>query len=138
MQALLYANLTSRKLSDSLGGPDFDWPELIEGDTVQIGLRFAQTLGEQDLEIERNVRLVRASLGRLDTRPGSGQWAIQIGTDPPEVGVNTTTLLAHNAGAEAVQAASPAMFTPPAYSLSRVPAVSVLPRRRAGLMCVIV
>ncbi|MCB1091270.1 MAG: hypothetical protein KDL87_07060, partial [Verrucomicrobiae bacterium] len=85
MQTLLYANLTSRKLSDSLGGPDFDWPELIEGDTVQIGLRFAQTLGDQDLEIERHVRLVRASLGRLDTRPGSGQWAIQIGTDPPEV-----------------------------------------------------
>ncbi len=61
MQALLYANLTSRKVSDSLGGPDFDWPELIEGDTIRLGLRFDQTFGDQDLEVERHVRLVRAS-----------------------------------------------------------------------------
>jgi hypothetical protein len=132
VQALLYANLTSRKLSDSLGGPDFDWPELIEGDTVQIGLRFAQTLGDQDLEIERNVRLVRASLGRLDTRPGSGQWAIQIGTDPPEVGVNTTTLLAHNAGAEAVQAALLALITGPSFSVVGVATDSVSVESKDG------
>lgn len=46
MQALLYANLTSRKVSDSLGGPDFGWPELIEGDTIRLGLRFAQIFGD--------------------------------------------------------------------------------------------
>jgi hypothetical protein len=132
VQALLYANLTSRKLSDSLGGPDFDWPELIEGDTVQIGLRFAQTLGDQDLEIERNVRLVRASLGRLDTRPGSGQWAIQIGTDPTEVGVNTTALLAHNVGAEAVQAALLALLTAPSFSVVGVAADSVSVEAKDG------
>jgi hypothetical protein len=73
VQALLYATLTSRKVSGSLGGPDFDWPELIEGDTVRLGLRFAQTFGDQDLEVERHVRLVRPSLGRLDARPTSGQ-----------------------------------------------------------------
>lgn len=132
MQALLYANLTSRKISDSLGGPDFNWPELIEGDTVQIGLRFAQTLGDQDLEIERNVRLVRASLGRLDTRPGSGQWAIQIGTDPPEVGVNTTTLLAHIADAASVQAALLALLVSPSFDVPGVAADAVSVEAKNG------
>jgi len=73
VQALLYANRTERKLSDSLGGPDFEWPELIEGDTVRIEPRFAQTLGDE-LEVDRSVRLVRASLGRPDTRPDDGHW----------------------------------------------------------------
>jgi hypothetical protein len=40
VQALLYANLTTRKLSESPGGADFDWPELIEGDTLGLLLRF--------------------------------------------------------------------------------------------------
>ena len=75
MQALLYANLTDRTLSESLGGAEFDWPELIEGDTLRVGLRFAQTLGDEELEIGRNVRLVRASLGRLDARPDGGDEA---------------------------------------------------------------
>jgi len=132
VQALLYANLTSRKVSDSLGGPDFDWPELIEGDTIRLGLRFAQTFGDQDLEIERHVRLVRASLGRLDARPVSGQWAIQIGTDPPEEGVNTTTLVANNAGAEAVQAALLALITAPSFSVAGVEADSVSVEAKDG------
>ena|GEM_PF-975068 len=118
MQALLYANLTERTLSDTLGGPDFDWPELIEGDSVRIGLRFAQTLGDEALEIERVVRLVRASLGRLDTRPASGQWAIQIGDDSSEEGVNTTALLDHDATAEDVQSAVQALFDAPGFSVT--------------------
>lgn len=132
MQALLYANLSSRKLSDSLGGSDFDWPELIEGDSLRIGLRFAQTLGDQDLEIERHVRLLRASLGRLDTRPVSGQWAIHIGTDPPEEGVNTTTLVAHNVGAEAVQSALIDLLTGPSFSVAGAAADSVSVEAKDG------
>ena len=132
MQALLYANLTERTLSDSLGGPDFDWPELIEGDTIRVGLRFAQTLGDEELEIERNVRLVRASLGRLDTRPDEGQWAIQIGNDSPEEGVNTTTLLNHDATAEDVQSAVQVLLDAPGFSVHGVTADAVTVDQKDG------
>jgi hypothetical protein len=81
--ALLYANLTTRKLSESPGGADFDWHELIEGDT----LRFAETLGEEDIEIDHDVRTVRASLGRINARPAGGRWYIQIGSASHEDGV---------------------------------------------------
>ncbi len=111
MQAILYANLTSHKVSDSLGGPDFDWPDFIEGDTFRIGLRLTETLGDEDLEIRRNVRRVRASLGWIDARPARGQWAIQIGSGSSEEGVNTTTLLEHDADANLVQAALTDMIT---------------------------
>lgn len=132
MQALLYANLTSRKLSDSLGGPDFDWPELIEGDTIQIGLRFARTLGDQDLEVERRVQAVRASLGRLDARPAGGQWAIQIGADSPEEGVNTTPLLDHDADAVSVQAALQALLASPSFDVPGVAADAVSVEAKDG------
>lgn len=132
MQALLYANLTERSLSDSLGGPDFDWPELIEGDTIRVGLRFAQTLGDEELEIERNVRLVRASLGRLDTRPEEGQWGIQIGNDSPEEGVNTTTLLAHDASAEDVRSAVQTLLDAPGFSVPGVTADAVTVDQKNG------
>lgn len=132
MQALLYANLTSRKVSDSLGGSDFDWPELIEGDTIRLALRFAQTFGDQDLEVERNVRLVRASLGRLDTRPTGGQWAIQIGQGSPEEDVNTTALLAHNADAASVQAALLALLASPSFDVPGVSADAVLVEAKDG------
>jgi hypothetical protein len=132
VQALLYANLTSRKVSDSLGGPEFDWPELIEGDTIRLGLRFAQTFGDQDLEVERTVRLVRASLGRLDVRPTGGLWAIQIGPGSPEEGVNTTTLLTHNADAGSVQAALLALLTGPTFDVPGVAADAVSVEARDG------
>jgi hypothetical protein len=132
VQALLYANLTSRKVSDSLDGPDFDWPELIEGDTIRLALRFAQTFGDQDLEVERQVRLVRASLGRLDARPTSGQWAIQIGQGSPEEAVNTTTLLAHNADAASVQAALLALLASHSFDVSGVAADAVSVEAKNG------
>lgn len=132
MQALLYANLTERSLSDSLGGPDFDWPELIEGDTLRIGLRFAQTLGDEELEIDRKVRLVRASLGRLDTRPEAGQWAIQLGNDSPEEGVNTTTLLNHDVTAEHLQSAVQALLDAPGFSVAGVTADGVTVEAKDG------
>jgi hypothetical protein len=117
VQALLYANLTTRKLSESPGGADFDWPELIEGDTLRLALRFTETLGEEDIEIDPDVRLVRASLGRIDARPTGGRWAIQIGSDSPEEGVNTTALIEHNASNAAVQAAVQALLASVDFSL---------------------
>ena len=82
MQALLYANLTERTLSDSLGGPDFDWPELIEGDTIRVGLRFAQTLGDEELEIEgHSVTLgaIRRYTGmQVYNRPH--EWVLVLGS----------------------------------------------------------
>jgi len=62
VQALLYANLTTRTLSESPGGAPFSWPDLIEGDTLRIALRFLKTLGDGQIEIDPPVRRVLACL----------------------------------------------------------------------------
>jgi hypothetical protein len=135
VQALLYTNLTTRKLSESPGGADFDWPELIEGDTLRLALRFTETLDEEDVEIEPDVRLVRASLGRIDARPTGGRWAIQIGTDSPEEGVNTTALLEFDASTAQVQAAVQTLLNSIDFSLTGpapdAPSISIV--REGGL-----
>jgi len=82
------------------GGAPFSWPDLIEGDTLRIALRFLKTLGDGEIEIDPPVRRVRASLGRLDARHSDGEWAIRIGNAPPEEGVNAAAPLAHAATAE--------------------------------------
>jgi hypothetical protein len=132
VQALLYANLTTRRLSESPGGAEFPWPELIEGDTLRLALRFTQTLGEEELEIEPDVRLVRASLGRLDARPTGGQWAIQIGTGGPVGGSNTTALLSHQAAAAEVQAAVQALLSSPDFSVPGAGADAVTVEAKDG------
>ena len=44
MQATVYANLTTRRLSTTLGGSAVSFPAFVQGDKVRIGLRFAKSL----------------------------------------------------------------------------------------------
>ena len=44
MQATVYANLTTRRLTTTLGGSAVSFPAFVQGDNVRIGLRFAESL----------------------------------------------------------------------------------------------
>ena len=44
MQATVYANLTTRRLTTTLGGSAISFPAFVQGDKVRIGLRFAESL----------------------------------------------------------------------------------------------
>ena len=44
MQATVYANLTNRRLTTTLGGSAISFPAFVQGDKVRIGLRFAESL----------------------------------------------------------------------------------------------
>jgi hypothetical protein len=44
MQATVYANLTTRRLTTTLGGSAVSFPAFVQGDKVRIGLRFAESI----------------------------------------------------------------------------------------------
>jgi hypothetical protein len=98
MQATVYANLTNRRLTTTLGGSAVSFPAFVQGDQVRIGLRFAESLEGSRIEVQRAVTHIRASIGFVDARPTSGLFVLKVdgqGTAP----------IPHDATAGAVQSA---------------------------------
>jgi hypothetical protein len=59
MQATVYANLTTRRLTTTLGGSAISFPAFVQGDKVRIGLRFAESLEGSPIEVQRIVTHIR-------------------------------------------------------------------------------
>ena len=98
MQATVYANLTTRRLTTTLGGSAISFPAFVQGDKVRIGLRFAESLEGAPIEIQKIVTHIRASIGFVDARPTSGFFVLRVdGQD--------TALITHDATAGTVQTA---------------------------------
>jgi hypothetical protein len=98
MQATVYANLTTRRLTTTLGGSAISFPAFVQGDKVRIGLRFAESLEGSPIEVQRIVTHIRASIGFVDARPTSGFFVLRVdGQD--------TAPIPHDATAGAVQTA---------------------------------
>jgi hypothetical protein len=119
VQALLYAELTKKTLSDALTGGAFSWPVLIQGDTLTLGFRWTQRQNGQPVEVQRTLTSLRASIGPRDARPMRGQTRIQIGnpaTTPTE-GTNLTTPLGYNVSAADLQTALNALSSKPGAAL---------------------
>jgi hypothetical protein len=98
MQATVYANLTTRRLTTTLGGSAISFPAFVQGDKVRIGMRFAESLEGSPIEVQRIVTHMRASIGFVDTRPTSGFFVLNLD------GQNTAPI-PHDATAGAVQTA---------------------------------
>lgn len=115
MQALLFAELTRKTLSETLTGGAFSFPKLIQGDTATIGLRWCQRQIGSAVPVERTLRTLRASIGFRDRRPTAGTYRIQIGNPSSSQveGTNLTTALAFSADASAVQTALDALSAKP-------------------------
>ncbi|MEY3894484.1 MAG: hypothetical protein RLZZ214_3 [Verrucomicrobiota bacterium] len=98
MQATVYANLTTRRLTTTLGGSAISFPAFVQGDKVRIGLRFAESLEGSPIEVQKIVTHIRASIGFVDARPTSGFFVLRVdGQD--------TAPISHDATAGAVQTA---------------------------------
>ena len=98
MQATVYANLTTRRLTTTLGGSAISFPAFVQGDKVRIGMRFAESLEGSPIEVQRIVTHIRASIGFVDARPTSGFFVLNVD------GQNTAPI-SHDATAGAVQTA---------------------------------
>jgi hypothetical protein len=96
MQATVYANLTTRRLTTTLGGSAISFPAFVQGDKVRIGMRFAESLEGSPIEVQRIVTHIRASIGFVDARPTSGSFVLNVD------GQNTAPI-SHDATAGAVQ-----------------------------------
>lgn len=103
MQGLVYADLTRHRLTTSLGGGAFTFPDLVSGDEVRLGLRLTESLNGGAIEVDRTVNAVKASLGFVDLRPTGGTWALVIDANTPTTGVNLTPALQFDASASTIQ-----------------------------------
>ena len=78
---ILYADLTRKHLSETVGGGRYSFPALIEGDDLTVGLRFSERVNGQYAEVRRTVSALRVTLSRVDRRPAAGKWKLKFG-DP--------------------------------------------------------
>lgn len=100
MKALLYYDIATKALTDGTSA----WtPQAATfGESLEISLRFNQTLAGAQSQIYPTVSYVKAGIGNVDARPASGKWQLKIG-DAPQSAANTTAALDYNAGALELQ-----------------------------------
>lgn len=79
MQALLYANVTTRTLSESLTGSALAFPKVVAGDDVSLRLRLAERIDGVNYETTRTLVSLRASIGHVDTAPLAGTFRLYCG-----------------------------------------------------------
>jgi hypothetical protein len=118
VQALLYVDLVTGTVSDTLGGSSFAWPQLVEGDDIRLSLRLSQKIDGADNEVHRVVHGLRATLGRVNARPEDGTVKLSIDgaitttltvtTSQTVNGVTTIVPLSASDLQEAINAALPA------------------------------
>lgn len=88
---LIYGDLSSRRLTDSTGNST-TLPSLVQGDVATFSLRLLDRVETgSPIEVQRNVRSLRASIGNVSTAPTSGLFALRIGpngTHTPLIDLN--------------------------------------------------
>ncbi|MBL9115507.1 MAG: hypothetical protein JNJ83_10925 [Verrucomicrobiaceae bacterium] len=105
MLALLYANVATKVLSDTLSGSAYQFPVIIAGEHLLLKIRPAERLGNASVRSSRQIHGFTTTIGHQDARPESGSYSLKIGSATSVVGTNVTTALAWNATAEQLQAA---------------------------------
>ncbi len=95
-----YLDLSTGQLTTTLGGSDIQLPNLPFGTELTLGVRLAEQIEGQSVEATRTVDSFRASVGRIDTRPESGSFNLEIGSEGTP---DTTADLAYNSTAQEVQ-----------------------------------
>jgi hypothetical protein len=108
MEALLYLDLSTGTLSETLSGSRFNWPKLTFGDTISLGLRFAKRQAGVISEVSRDVQSLSCSIGHKDLRPEHGTWGFKIGADNADSLID----LAHNSKGSPIATAINALTLP--------------------------
>lgn len=102
MQALLFANISSLELTDSLDGGAVAFPTQVAGTALGLKLRLAEKLEGGSIESRRVVHSIKASIGVPDARPERGKIKLKIGGGAESAGVNTTEAFPWNSTGEQV------------------------------------
>lgn len=102
VQSLLFANLSTLELTETLDGGAVALPPVVAGSDITIKLRLASKVSGTAVESTRTMDSLKASLGLADARPLSGTFKLHIGDSAPVPGENVTAALAYNATAEQV------------------------------------
>jgi hypothetical protein len=79
MQATAYANLTNRRLTNTLGGSAFSFPAFVQGYKPRIDLCFAESVYGSPIEVQRVV--THASIGFVDARPTGGSFILSVDSE---------------------------------------------------------
>ena len=100
-----YLNLTTKAFTLATTGGPFKWPDQIQGDTLNVGLRFLKEIDGRKVLVERDVAGIKASVGYIDQRPTGGDFQIQVGpaADPQVEGSNLTAALPYNFTAQQLE-----------------------------------
>lgn len=102
MEGIAYVDLTNKTLTDAPSGSRISIPQHSFGEEITLGLRFMKRVDGTPVEVSKTVQELRASIGRIDERPESGQWGFTV--DP--VGSDTdVTGLDHDLTAAELKAA---------------------------------
>jgi hypothetical protein len=101
----LYVDLARREVLQSEAGDLKTFTNLIAGQKVQFALRFLSRLSNGDLsEVNLEILSLRVGLGRIDARPESGSYRVQVG-EGPSTSQNTTRDIEWNESAIDVEEA---------------------------------
>ena len=93
MNPLLYASITRQTLSEEIDGGGYDWPDLVAGGSIHLGLRTTTRRDAVNTLIGLDIVDAYAAVGSLDARPASGTTRLKLGTATSTVGTNVTTEL---------------------------------------------
>lgn len=78
MEQLFYWRIGRPEIAASLSGSPFAWPILKQSEVVKIGLRPTMLMGQDFIEVDREILSIKASIGRVDKRPDSGSVSFGI------------------------------------------------------------
>ncbi len=106
MKTLLTVNLTTK--TANLGSEEWAPPSYRFGEELTLALRFTETRGAAIVEPVLAVASMRAAIGRVDTRPESGKFALQFGAGA-QTEESTTAEVPHDCSPAALLAAITAL-----------------------------
>ncbi len=78
MEKLLYVDIGGDEAAESLDGGEFEWPALKQSDSLKLKLRFTERVGDEVVEVDREVVGLKAGLGRIDARPTAGSFCLGL------------------------------------------------------------
>jgi hypothetical protein len=96
VHGLVYANISSLELSETLDGGALALPNQVAGSALLCKLRLANKIEGANLETRRTVHSLKASLGLADARPEKGRCKLQIGGGAPVQDSNVTDWIEYN------------------------------------------
>ncbi len=106
MDLILGLDIANQTLRNPTDGSPLNLPPLVQGDQLNIvlkGMQMTPTGGFNFVPI--SFKTIKLGIGKIDAAPLQGTYALQIGSETPVQGTNTTPALLYNSSKSFVQTA---------------------------------